>query len=118
LQSCSKFLKWRLFADSRFKQRAVIKFLVHENESVVNIHKRLCAVYGSWAVNRSTVGWWVIRVKASGSAETKLHDLPRAGCPVFWDCDGVILVDVMPRGVTINSEAYTNSLNKLKKRFR
>jgi histone-lysine N-methyltransferase SETMAR len=37
---------------------------------------------------------------------------------VFWDCDEVILVDVMPRGATINSEAYINTLNKLKKRLR
>jgi hypothetical protein len=28
------------------KQRVVIEFFVHENESVVNIHKRLCAMYG------------------------------------------------------------------------
>jgi histone-lysine N-methyltransferase SETMAR len=27
-------------------------------------------------------------------------------------------VDVMPRSATINSEAYINTLNKLKKRFR
>jgi transposase len=68
-------------ADSCFKQQAVIEFLVHKNESVVNIHKRLCAVYGSCAVERSTVGRWAKRVKASGSAETELHDLPRAGHP-------------------------------------
>jgi hypothetical protein len=37
---------------------------------------------------------------------------------IFWDCDGVILVDVMPRGATINSEAYINNLDKLNKRFR
>jgi hypothetical protein len=37
---------------------------------------------------------------------------------VFWDWDGVILVDVIPRGATINSEAYINALNKFKKRFR
>jgi hypothetical protein len=36
---------------------------------------------------------------------------------VFWDCDGVLLGDVMPRGATINSETYINTLNKLKKRF-
>jgi transposase len=68
-------------ADSHFKQRAVIEFLVHENESVVNIHKRLCAVYGSCSVNRNTVGQWAKRVKASGSTETKLRDLPSAGRP-------------------------------------
>jgi transposase len=68
-------------ADSRFKQRAVIEFLVHENESVVKIHKRLCAVYGSSAVDRSTVGRWAERVKASGRAETELHDgRPATAC--------------------------------------
>nr|CAI5863273.1 unnamed protein product [Callosobruchus analis] len=36
---------------------------------------------------------------------------------VFWDCEGVILIDVMPTGSTINSEAYVNTLTKLKKRF-
>jgi len=33
-------------SDTRYKQRAVIEFLVTEKESVENIHKRLCAVYG------------------------------------------------------------------------
>jgi hypothetical protein len=33
---------------------------------VGKIHKRLCAVYGSCVVDRSTVGRWVQRVKASG----------------------------------------------------
>jgi hypothetical protein len=68
-------------ADSRFKQQSIIEFLVHENERVVNIHKRLCAVYGSCAVDGSTVGRWAKRIKASGSAETELHDLPRADRP-------------------------------------
>jgi hypothetical protein len=68
-------------ADSCFKQRAAIEFLVHKNESVVNIHKHLCVVYGSCAVDRSTVGRWDKRIKASGSAETKLRDLPCTGHP-------------------------------------
>jgi hypothetical protein len=31
---------------------------------------------------------------------------------VFWDIDGVILVDVMARGETINSDAYIKTLKK------
>jgi len=61
-------------SDTRYKQRAVIEFLVAEKESVGNIHKWLCAVYGSCAVDRSTVGRCVQRVKASGSGETELED--------------------------------------------
>jgi hypothetical protein len=46
----------------------------------------------------------------------KFKTAPSAGkvmVTVFWDCDGVILVDVVPRGATINSEVYINTLNKL-----
>jgi len=54
---------------------------VAEKESVGNIHKWLSAVYGSCAVDRSTVGRWVQRVKASGSGETELHDRLQSGRP-------------------------------------
>jgi len=36
----------------------------------------------------------------------------------FWDTDGVILVDVMARGETINSDAYIKTLQKLKQHYR
>ena len=68
-------------SDTRHKKRAVFEFLVVEKERVGNIHKWLCAVYESFAVDRSTVGRWVHRVKASGSGETELHDRPRSGRP-------------------------------------
>jgi hypothetical protein len=81
-------------AVSRFKQRAVIVFLVHEKESVLNIHKRLCAVYGSCAVDRSTVGRWDKRVKASGSADrpatanTPYIDVPSFDCVLSISAQG------------------------------
>jgi hypothetical protein len=55
--------------DTRCKQEAVIEFIVAVKESGGNLHKRLCAVYVTCAVDRSTVGRWVQRVKASGSGE-------------------------------------------------
>jgi len=36
----------------------------------------------------------------------------------FWDTDGVILVDLMARGETINSGAHIKTLQKLKQRYR
>jgi len=81
--------------DTHYKQGAVIEFLVVEKESVGNIHKLLCAVYGSCAVER-----WVQQVKASGSAETELHDRllyerpATATSPDTLQCaDGIIHVD-------------------------
>ena len=65
-----------------------------------NIHKRLCALYGSCAFNRSTTGCWVQRVKASGSGEMELHDRPlsrrhaTATSPDILQCaDGIIHAD-------------------------
>ena len=40
-------------SDIRHKQRAVIEFLMAEKETVGNIHKRLCKVYGTSASIRS-----------------------------------------------------------------
>jgi hypothetical protein len=36
---------------------------------------------------------------------------------VFWDCEGVIFLDVMQTGMTFNSGAYISTLNKMRKRF-
>jgi hypothetical protein len=37
----------------RAKQRAVIEFLLAENESITNIHRRLANIYGGMAVDKS-----------------------------------------------------------------
>ena len=37
---------------------------------------------------------------------------------VFWDIEEVILVDFMPKGTTINSDVYIDTLRKLKARLR
>src|SRR5215469_4201667 len=50
----------------------------------------------------------------------KLKIVPTAGkvmVTAFWDCDGVILLVVLPTGQTINSAAYVTTLKNLKKRF-
>jgi transposase len=87
-------------SDTLYKQRAVIEFLVAEKESVGNIHKQLCALYRSCAVNRSTVWHWVQRVKASGSGEMELHDQLWSGRPatatrpdMLQHADDIIHVD-------------------------
>ena len=37
---------------------------------------------------------------------------------VFWDSVGVILVDIMSKGATINSAVYINTLKKLNAKIR
>jgi len=36
---------------------------------------------------------------------------------LFWDTDGVILVDMMARGESINSDAYIKTLQKRKQLY-
>jgi hypothetical protein len=51
----------------------------------------------------------------------KFKTTPSAGkimITVFWDIDGVILVDVVARSETINSDAYIKTLQKLKQFYR
>ena len=59
-------MKTAFVSDTRYKQQAVTEFLLAEKGSVGNIHKQLCAVYGSCAVDRSTVGRWT-RFEDDGS---------------------------------------------------
>jgi hypothetical protein len=61
----------------------VIQFLVAEKESVGNIHKRLCNIYGSATVDGSTAGRWEKRKTASEPGKAGLHGLPRSGRPLI-----------------------------------
>jgi hypothetical protein len=45
-------------SDAHPKQHAVTEFLAARKESVGNIHKDLCGIYGSDVVNTSTSGCW------------------------------------------------------------
>jgi histone-lysine N-methyltransferase SETMAR len=51
----------------------------------------------------------------------KFRAAPSAGkvmATVFWDMEGLLLVDIMPKGTTINSEAYVATLTNLHARLR
>ncbi|GFG28558.1 hypothetical protein Cfor_11691 [Coptotermes formosanus] len=58
------------------------RFLAVEKESVRNIHKPLCIIYGTATVDRSTVSRWATRVTTSEIRKAELCDLPCSGAPV------------------------------------
>jgi hypothetical protein len=72
-------VKMALVNNVCYKQRIVIEFLDAEKETVVNIHKRLYAVYKCCAVDRSTVSSRVQKIKATENGYMELYDLPRSG---------------------------------------
>jgi hypothetical protein len=68
-------------SDVRSVQRAVIEFLLAENESITDIHRRLINVYGDVAVDKSTVCRWEKRLASSEQGQGNVSDLQRSGRP-------------------------------------
>lgn len=65
--------------DSKFEHRAVIRFLMLEGETCVNIHTRMVNVYGGDAPIIRTIQNWVWEFKRGKSS---LEDEPRSGRPL------------------------------------
>ena len=61
-----------------FRQRAVIEFLVKEEQSAVDIHQRLQRAYGDACMGASSVRRWVKHFK---DGNTSIKDEPRSGRP-------------------------------------
>lgn len=80
--SCIKSVKMVSHNNLCLKLWILIESLDVGRETVVNIHKQLCFVYGWGAVYWSTASRWTQRIKASWCEETELHDLRRSGRPV------------------------------------
>jgi hypothetical protein len=70
-----QLFKMESTSDSRYKQRAVIQFLVAVQEMVENIHKRPSSVCGNSAVGRSTVDRWAERVRVLEVGKAQLLDV-------------------------------------------
>ena len=66
------------FSYVRFKQRAVIKFLIAEKVPPIEIHRRMQAVYGDQCVDVSRVR----RFKDGKLEQADLNDKTRSGRPV------------------------------------
>jgi hypothetical protein len=96
-------------SDVSSKQRSVIDFLLEENESITNIHRRLTNVYGYMAVDKSTVSRWAKRLTSPEQAQGNVSDLPGSGRPSTV---------VLPRSQTINSEVCVETLMKRFRRVR
>lgn len=64
--------------DARYKQKAIIEFLVSENRSPIEIHRRLKTQFGDQTFDVSTVRYWVRMAKQN---LLNLTDLPRSGRP-------------------------------------
>jgi hypothetical protein len=70
------------FSDFRFKQRALIEFLIAEKFPPIEFHKRMQAIYGGHCVYVSTERRWVRRFNDGELGQADLSDKTRSGTPV------------------------------------
>jgi len=69
-------------SDVRFKQRAVIEFLVAENVKPADIYRRLLAVYENQTLDVNCFRLWALRVKGFEVGKAIIADKDQCGRPV------------------------------------
>jgi hypothetical protein len=81
-------------------KHAMLEYLATKEESLRNIQRCLCNVYGCSALNRSTSGCWTKKVTASGTGKEELPKFPHSVRPVtavspeiLQECDAIICED-------------------------
>ena len=67
----------------RSKQRAVIEFLLAENQSITGIHRRLQNIYGDLAVDKSTLSYWMRSFFAPYNRQLGVEE-PSRNNPNWW----------------------------------
>jgi len=94
----------------RFKQQATTVFLVAAKESVTHIHYRteMCTV--SMLVTKAPFVVGLHELYVLRKASRKLSYARNSGRLTTEDAEVVMLVGIMPRGQTINSYLYIQTL--------
>ena len=57
---------------------------------------------------------WKTAIESAPKKAKSAHFARKVMATDFWDAIGVLLVDYLPSGVTINEERYWETLNKLR----
>ncbi|GFN94170.1 mariner transposase [Plakobranchus ocellatus] len=91
--------------DLLIKQRSVIEFLAAVGCSATKIHARMKTFYRKCAFQ--TVHFANGKFKVVASARKILFT-------VFWDMEGVVHMDILEQGQTVNSERNISTLQALK----
>jgi len=120
LKVCARWVPQSLTTEHRRQRKATrSELLEHFDAEGEAFLSRIITGDETWAhhyepeMKRQSMEWH----HPQSPRKKKFKTTPSAGkhmITVFWDIDGAILVDVMARGETINSDAYIKTLQKLK----
>ena len=110
---------------SKCEVRGVIRFLHHKGTSPIEIHRQLISAYGPNVMDIKNVRKWCRDSMQwrhpSSPTVKKFKTTPSAGkimATVFCDRNGVLLIEYLPRGQTINADRYAVTLQNLKQAIR
>ena len=122
---------------SKSEIRAVVRFLHAKGKNPTEIHSELTSVYGKDVMSKTGVYQWcsmfeagrssIDRAPGSGRPQSSLTQdniarvdiLQRRLWPLFFgDVKGVLLVDFLPSGETVNANRYCQTLDKLREALR
>ena len=120
---CARWVPRMLTEDHKTQRMAMCRDLLDHYEaegdkflhSIVTGDETWCHHYEPES-KRQSMEWR----HANSPSKKKFKTQPSAGkvmCTIFWDSQGVILVDVLEPGATVNSERYKQTLTKLKSRI-
>jgi histone-lysine N-methyltransferase SETMAR len=120
---CSKLVPRSLTTDHRIQRKTISsELLEHFNAEGEDFLSRIVTGDETWVhhfepeTKRQSMEWHHPQLSRKKKFETD----PSAGkviVTVFWDCGGVILVDVMPRGATINSSVIHQHPQQVQETF-
>lgn len=98
----------------QIEYRAVIKFLTKQGKSPPTIMDEMSAVYGDHCPGKTMVYKWHGLFKLGRESIEKSESAGKLMATVFWDCQGILLIDYKEKGVTITGEYYARLLERLR----
>ena len=100
--------------EDTLEERYAIKFCFKLGKTATETYGMLQTAYGPSCMNRSSVFQWHKRFK---EGRESLRDDERCG-RTFFDSMGIIYIQWVPTGITVNKEYYIEVLWEFRKRFR
>ena len=94
--------------------RGVIRYLVWKGKPPFEIYNEVKTAYGDKAMNRYEKQWRHTSSPSAKKFKTTIS-AKKIMASVFWDCQGIILIEYLPQGETINSARYCETLKKLRR---
>jgi len=88
--------------------------LLARNNNAAEIHRQLCEVYGPNVMSEIKVRKWRQSSSPKAKKFKQASSVRKIMATIFWDRKGILLIDFLERGLTINTDAYCETVRKIR----